>query len=214
MAASSRFLLAYEKPGPDGLNHTSPSNAHETQWDVIDPTTDISAREALYKATFEAAQRLGIEPELQQQLKAALKKIPELPRTQQSGTLSLLPSSADADGHDVIANSYRPEAEIHNSENVGLEPVWPYAIIGDTSPLFPLAQRTYKFRPYQEVADWSFDPIQAARLHLGGEVAGRGIRLEKRPGPSGEAAACEVPWEMRPSASGKVVPVRGSASAT
>jgi hypothetical protein len=114
---------------------------------------------------------LGIESELQQQLKAALKKIPELPRTQQSGTLSLLPASADADGHDVIANSYRPEAEIHNSENVGLEPVWPYAIIGDTSPLFTLAQRTYKFRPYQEVADWSFDPIQAARLHLGGEVA-------------------------------------------
>jgi alpha-L-fucosidase 2 len=172
MAASSRFLLAYEKPGPDGLNHTSPSNAHETQWDVIDPTTDISAREALYKATFEAAQRLGIEPELQQQLKAALKKIPELPRTQQSGTLSLLPSSADADGHDVIANSYRPEAQIHNSENVGLEPVWPYAVIGDTSPIFTLAQRTYKFRPNQEVADWSFDPIQAARLHLGGEVAG------------------------------------------
>ena len=171
MAASARLLLAYEKPGPDGLNHTSPSNAHETQWDVTDPTTDISAREALYNATFEAAQRLGIESELQQQLKAALKKIPELPRTQQSGTLSLLPASADADGHDVIANSYRPEAEIHNSENVGLEPVWPYAIIGDTSPLFTLAQRTYKFRPYQEVADWSFDPIQAARLHLGGEVA-------------------------------------------
>ena len=171
MAASARFLLAYEKPGPDGLNHTSPSNAHETQWDVTDPTTDISAREALYNATLEAAQRLGAESELQQQLKAALKKIPELPRTQQSGTLSLLPASADADGHDVIANSYRPEAEIHNSENVGLEPVWPYAIIGDTSPLFTLAQRTYKFRPYQEVADWSFDPIQAARLHLGGEVA-------------------------------------------
>ena len=171
MAASARLLLAYEKPGPDGLNHTSPSNAHETQWDVTDPTTDISAREALYNATLEAAQRLGAESELQQQLKAALKKIPELPRTQQSGTLSLLPASADADGHDVIANSYRPEAEIHNSENVGLEPVWPYAIIGDTSPLFTLAQRTYKFRPYQEVADWSFDPIQAARLHLGGEVA-------------------------------------------
>jgi alpha-L-fucosidase 2 len=171
MAASARFLLAYEKPGPDGLNHTSPSNAHETQWDVTDPATDISAREALYNATLEAAQRLGAESELQQQLKAALKKIPELPRTQQSGTLSLLPASADADGHDVIANSYRPEAEIHNSENVGLEPVWPYAIIGDTSPLFTLAQRTYKFRPYQEVADWSFDPIQAARLHLGGEVA-------------------------------------------
>ncbi len=37
MAASARFLLSYQKLGPDGLLHTSPSNAHETQWDVTDP---------------------------------------------------------------------------------------------------------------------------------------------------------------------------------
>ena len=175
MTASARFLLAYEKPGPDGLHHTSPSNAHETQWDVTDPTTDLVAREALYNTTINAAKALGLEPSLQQQLKAALAKIPELPRTQDrtqaSGRLTLLPAGADHDGHDVIANSYQPDAQIHNSENVGLEPVWPYAIIGDTSPLFTLAQRTYQFRPNKEVADWSFDPIQAARLHLGSEVA-------------------------------------------
>jgi hypothetical protein len=177
MAASARFLLAYEKPGPDGFNHTSPSNAHETQWDVVDPTTDISAREALYKATVDAAKVLNTESALQQQLKAALTKIRTLPRTQESGPLSLLPPSADADGNDVIANSYRPEAQIHNSENLGLEPVWPYATIGDTSPLFALAQRTYQFRPNKEVADWSFDPIHAARLHLGSEVASSLIKI-------------------------------------
>ena len=119
--------------------------------------------------------RWALEPALQQQLKAALTRIPELPRTQDrtqaSGGLTLLPAGADHDGHDVIANSYQPDAQIHNSENVGLEPVWPYATIGDTSPLFTLAQRTYQFRPNKEVADWSFDPIQAARLHLGSEVA-------------------------------------------
>jgi len=170
MTASARFLLAYEKPGPDGLHHTSPSNAHETQWDVIDPTTDLAAREAFYNATINAARVLGAESALQQQLKVALTKIPALPRTQASGKLTLL-SAANHDDHDVIANSYQPGAQIHNSENVGLEPVWPYATIGDTSPLFALAQRTYQFRPNKEVADWSFDPIQAARLHLGSEVA-------------------------------------------
>jgi hypothetical protein len=177
MIASAHFLLAYEKPGPDGLNHTSPSNAHETQWDVLDPTTDLAAREALYKATVDAAKALNTEPALQQQLKAALAKIPALPRTQQSGPLTLLPDGADADGPDVVANSYRPDAEIHNSENLGLEPVWPYATIGDTSPLFALAQRTYQFRPNKEVADWSFDPIQAARLHLGSEVASSLLKI-------------------------------------
>jgi alpha-L-fucosidase 2 len=177
MAAAARFLLAYEKPGPDGLNHTSPSNAHETQWDVTDPTTDIAARQALYNATMDAARTLGVEPALAQQLKAALSKIPDLPRTQESGKLSLLPASADADGHDVIANSYRPEAQIHNSENLGLEPVWPYSTIGDTSQLFTLAQRTYQFRPNKEAADWSFDPLQAARLHLGSELASSLLKI-------------------------------------
>ena len=38
--------------GSDGLLHTSPSNAHETQWDVTDPTTDIAAMAALFPATY------------------------------------------------------------------------------------------------------------------------------------------------------------------
>jgi hypothetical protein len=81
-----------------------------------------------------------------------------------------LPASADAEGTDVIAESYLPGAENHNIENIGLEPVWPYAIIGDASPIFALAQRTYEHRPNISAADWSFDPIQAARLDLGAEV--------------------------------------------
>jgi hypothetical protein len=59
MAASARFLLSYQKPGPDGLLHTSPSNAHETQWDVTDPTTDIAAASALYPVVIKAAKLLG-----------------------------------------------------------------------------------------------------------------------------------------------------------
>ena len=34
MADAARFLLAYAVEGADGKLHTSPSNAHETQWDV------------------------------------------------------------------------------------------------------------------------------------------------------------------------------------
>ena len=67
--------------------------------------------------------------------------------------------------------SYQPGAEEHNIENIGLEPVWPYDIIGDTSALFSLALRTFAHRPNSSAVDWSFDPIQAARLHLGSEVA-------------------------------------------
>ena len=170
MAASARFLLTYQKLGPDGLLHTSPSNAHETQWDVIDPTTDIAAAMALYPATIEAAKLLGRDPELVRQLQAALPKIPPLPRTQTSDPRTLLTPSADADGQDMIAESYLAGAPNHNGENIGLEPVWPYDLIGDTSPLFALAKRTYANRLFKGVADWSFDPIQAARLGLGRDV--------------------------------------------
>lgn len=171
MAASARFLLAYQKLGSDGLLHTSPSNAHETQWDVTDPTTDIAASRALYPATINAAKLLGKDPELVRQLQAALPKIPPLPRTQATGDRTLLPPSADAEGGDVIAESYLPGAPNHNAENIGLEPVWPYNLAGDTSPLFALARRTYGHRLFRSVADWSFDPIQAARLDLGSEVS-------------------------------------------
>jgi hypothetical protein len=43
------FLLAYQKLGPDGYLHAV-ANAHETQWAVTDPTTDIAAMQALFPA--------------------------------------------------------------------------------------------------------------------------------------------------------------------
>jgi len=180
MASSARFLLAYQKPGADGLLHTSPSNAHEQQWDVTDPTTDLAAITALYPATIRAAKLLGRDPELVAHLQSAMSKIPPLPRTQPNGPHTLLPLSADADGLDVIAESYTPGAEDHNVENIGLEPVWPYGVIGDTSPLFALALRTYAHRPNVANVDWSLDPIQAARLKMGSEVSSTLIEITKR----------------------------------
>ena len=176
MASAARFLLAYQKPGPDGLLHTHPSNAHEMQWDVADPTTDLAAIMALYPATIEAAQLLGRDPELVRQLQAALLKTPPLPRMQLGGPRALSTAS-DAGEGDVIAESYQPAAEIHNVENIGLEPVWPYDLIGDTSPVFELARRTYMHRPFPLAVDWSYDPIQAARLQLGGEVGSALVAL-------------------------------------
>jgi hypothetical protein len=70
----------------------------------------------------------------------------------------------------MIVDSYLPATINHNNENIGLEPVWPYNLIGSESLLFPLALRTYAHRPYPATADWSYDPIQAARLGLGKEV--------------------------------------------
>ncbi len=170
MAESARFLLSYEKAGPDGLRHTSPSNAHENQWDTMDPTTDLSARKALYAATIKAASLLGKEPGLIRQMQTAIEKIPAWPRVQPEKPTMLVEPKDASNSTDVIANSYRPADEIHNVENIGLEPVWPYDLIGDISPLFSLAKRTYAARPNKANIDWCYDPVQAARLGLGSEV--------------------------------------------
>ena len=176
MAASARFLLSYQKLGPDGLLHTSPSNSHETQWDVTDPTTDIAAALAFYPVMIQAAELLHLDRDLARDLQAALPKIPPFPRTQLTGPLSLLRSSADAEGADMIAESYLPDSPNHNGENIGLEPVWPYDLIGDTSPLFELAKRTYEHRLSARGGGWSFDAIQAARLDMGNEVGAALLR--------------------------------------
>lgn len=180
IAASARFLLAYQRPGPDGLLHTSPSNAHETQWDVSDPTTDIAAFLALYPVAIDVAKLLGRDPGLVKAMQAALPQIPPFPRTQFSPPLTLLPPSADAEGADMIAESYLPGAKNHNGENIGLEPVWPYNLIGDRSPLFALARRTYEHRLSSRGGSWSFDPIQAARLDMGDEVGAALLRSTER----------------------------------
>ncbi len=76
MAASAQFLLAYETRGSDGKMHTHPSNAHEQEWDTIDPTTDLSARTALFPAVAQAAKLLHTDSQLVQQLETELNQIP------------------------------------------------------------------------------------------------------------------------------------------
>ena len=184
MEATAQFQLAYQKVGQDGYLH-SVANAHETQWAVQDPTTDIAADQALFPATVKAATLLHTAAALVARLRTADKELEPYPRTDQATKAKLLnpqptsPSAAakvDAKGGDVIADSYQPAATLHNGEDIGLEPVWPYGDIGDHTVvdgdnLTALADRTYDQRPNVTWADWSFDAVDAARLDLPGQVA-------------------------------------------
>ena len=76
----------------------------------------------------------------------------------------------------MIGISYQPTAATHNSENIGLEPVWPYGVIGDSTTvngdnLTALVDRTYNSKPNTDSNDWSFDAIDAARLDMGSQVS-------------------------------------------
>lgn len=179
MRESARFLLAYARRGPDGKLHTYPSNAHETQWDVHDPTTDLLAMRALFPPVIKAAGLLKTDGELVTQMRQAIAALPEWPLVKSSSPGVLVPFDANAP-NTVIATSYDPTAEIHNTENIGLEPVWPYGFIGDDGPLHHLGVRTYLHRPNKNANDWSFDPVQAARLGLTDEFKSSLLALTEK----------------------------------
>jgi hypothetical protein len=163
---SARFLLSNATTGSDGLLHTT-ANAHETQWNVTDPVTDVLAMQALFPVAIKAAQVLGVDGDLVNQLNAAIPKIPPLPRTDTATRTQNLPPSADAAGADMIGWSTQPTATMRNSENLGLEAVFPYNLVGDTSAL---GRRTFASRPYVNSNSWTFDPLDAARLGLAADV--------------------------------------------
>jgi hypothetical protein len=164
MAAAARFLLHYSTVS-NGYRHTQPSNAHETQWSVQDPTTDIAAMKALFPVVIQAAQMLKTDATLVSQLQTALPQILDYPRTDIATQMQLLTASSDDTGEDMIGISYEPEAERHNTENIGLEVVWPYGLVGDNNGnLTRLALRTFMHRSYVNIPDWTFDAVDAARL--------------------------------------------------
>jgi hypothetical protein len=181
---TATFLLNYQSRGSDGFLHAV-ANAHETQWAVQDPTTDLAADQALFTATVNAATLLNTDSSLVSQLRIALTEIEPYARVSQTNLTQLLnsqPTSAsavanlDAQGTDVIGYSYQPTATIRNGENIGLEPVWPYGLIGDDTVvngdnLTALADRTYNHRQFSSSPDWSMDAIDAARLDMASQVA-------------------------------------------
>ncbi|QNI36046.1 glycosyl hydrolase family 95 catalytic domain-containing protein [Edaphobacter albus] len=169
MRNAAEFLLAYARKDSNGVLYTYPSNAHESNWDVRNPTTDVAAMRALFPALIIAAATLKVDDEVVQAAKAALPSLPALPlRTVDKA--GLIPETELNNSRAIIASSYNPDAIVHNEENIGLEPVWPYSLIGDDGPLHELAVRTFMQRPNKASADWSADPVQAARLGLGEEM--------------------------------------------
>ncbi|MGC4093864.1 MAG: hypothetical protein QM756_39360 [Polyangiaceae bacterium] len=169
MLEAARFLYAYASKDANGVLHMTKSNAHETQWAVTDPITDISAMRAFFPVVVTAAQVVGSTDSLIANLQSA--KLPELPRTNNARNQVLTPSS---DSSNIFAYSTQPTAALHNVENLDLEPVWPYDLISDQNATeFAVAKRTYTARAYKDNPDWSNDAIHAARLQLASELPTR-----------------------------------------
>jgi alpha-L-fucosidase 2 len=195
MRDAALFLLAYAKHDADGKLYTYPSNAHESNWDVRNPTTDVSAMHALFPVVINAANALKVDEDLVKELQAAILMLPALPERNPDETALLSPEASHA--RSIIASSYTPDAIKHNGENIGLEPIWPYSLIGDDGPMHDVGVRTYENRPNKYRSTWSADPVQAARLGLASEVKMSLVELTKtyQAAPSG-LAQFTVPSEF------------------
>ena len=171
MLEAARFLHTYAATGSDGKLTTNPSNAHEDQWAVTNPITDISAMTAFFPVVVSAAQVVGATDSLISSLQMDVSKLPDIPRT---NTARNQLTTTSSDSTNIFAYSTQPTATVHNVENDDLEPVWPYDLVSDVnSNLFAIGSRTYNARAHKDSQDWSVDAIQAARLGLGSEVTAR-----------------------------------------
>jgi hypothetical protein len=166
MSNSARYYLAKTTVGSDGKRHIYPSNAHENQWNVHDPLTDIAAMKALFPAVIQAAQLLNTDSTLVSQLQAAIPQIPDYPRTDWQTQRQVLNASNDASGNTMFAMSIDPTAQNHNNENLGLELLYPYNLLSlnSSASLLAVANRTYEHRTFVNYNTWTYDPLDAARL--------------------------------------------------
>ncbi len=190
MREAARFLLAYSTRDAAGVLHTAPANAHENQWDVRDPLTDIAAMRVVFADVAQAAAVLGPDAgqdaEFARQLREAGQHLPALPQAEPSAKgVVLSDAAAKASQTSVFVDSYEPGAAIHNVENIGLEPAWPYELTGSLAgdaadPLHAVGVRTFYARANKNEADWSYDPVQAAHLGLGDEVRSTLLALTER----------------------------------
>jgi len=160
MVESAKFLLNYATLTA-GVLHTVRANAHESDWDSTDPTTNIAAMKTLFPAVIAAAKVLGLNDSthdgaLVTALTTAIPELPAWPKTTVNSATVIARTTSSAPGN--VGNAA--------GENIGLEPVWPYGAITDTSTDAQLAKDTFANRPFPDSYIWSPDAIQAARLGL------------------------------------------------
>jgi len=179
MAQSAAFLLNYATVNATtGKLQTSPSNAHETQWDVTDPSTDVAAMKALFPAVVAAANILGTtsassvvpgNTQLISDLTTAIPKIRAFPTKTVNGNLVIAYSGTDA----TAFAGGKTKSDTSNYENIGLEPLWPYGVINSTQTTkdptnkvsdFALEQQSFANRDFVHNQEWSADAIDAALL--------------------------------------------------
>ncbi|MDW5593203.1 hypothetical protein VSS74_02560 [Conexibacter stalactiti] len=152
MSEVARFYLSQLRAGADGLLHLNNVNAFETQWGTTDPAPDLAGMRVVFPIVARLAAERG-DGELAARLRDAHAKLPPLPTTSRGGEQVLAWSATDEPAK--------------NTQNVELEALVPWGVLGADSPLM---QASFRQRVFPLTREWNEDPIWAARLHLPDEM--------------------------------------------
>ncbi len=152
MLEVATFYANYLEKDAAGHYVMAPSNAHETFWNVRNPTPDLAAIRYVFPALLEAARILGIDPGPQYAERLA----------------QLAPYAINSLNGAIRPYELRPgeEIKITNAENPDLFPIGVFPLITLGSPDYKLGLATFHARAQVNVYGWTTDSIAAARLGL------------------------------------------------
>ncbi|GIH62876.1 glycosyl hydrolase family 95 catalytic domain-containing protein [Microbispora siamensis] len=146
MSEVAKFYLSLLKEGDDGLLHLEHANSFETQWDATDPMPDLAGMKVMFPVIAGLADTRG-DSGLAGRLRAAVRKLPELPTTTR-------------DGKKVYAWSATNEPA-KNTQNTDMEPLSPWGLAGPDSTVM---QDTFAERVFPLTREWDESPVWAADL--------------------------------------------------
>ncbi len=172
------FYLDYARKGDDGLYHIAPTTARETYQDVQDGMTDLCALRTALPLLLHDSARWSIDADRRAQwaeFLAHLAPLPLMPPNDAYAPCVIPPTPPVSDNPNIAAAYAKMLAYIStsytkycNSENVALDVVHPFGLVGLSSDPTErkLAEIAYANRPFKGGGGWDSSPIWAARLGL------------------------------------------------
>jgi hypothetical protein len=163
----------------DGRYHIRPDDARETYWRVQDGMNDISALRAALPVLLRESERLAIYSELRPAWKDFLTRLAALPERPDAAAYApcVVPAQMPTSANCTVNRLYTPAQtstsyeKRFNSENVELDCIYPFGLVGIGSDNLQKAVNTYRRRVFPGSYGWDWSPVCAARLGLADEAA-------------------------------------------
>lgn len=162
---TAKFWLSRKVLGEDGRYHFLNATAGETFVHVDDPMPILAGLREVIPMVLEAAERLGQDPELCDDLRDLLAKLPDFPWDDERQKMASVSDEPSA----------RRLGKVRNVENREFDALFPYDQGGGGGPKSAVWELSHARRLFDSVWTWHTDTLVAARLGLADWHGGEGM---------------------------------------